>query len=99
MEIICATSEPEMMEVFGTNGDPHLGGIDFDQRLFEFCASKFAEETGLDCRGDAKAMRRLRQKCEKCKIYLSLAEKVSIEVINLMDGKDFTYCMTREKFD
>ena len=99
MEMIQATLDPELLEVHGANGDPHLGGIDFDQQLVDFCAKQFEEETGLDCRGDAKAMRRLQQECEKCKIALSQESKASIEVIQLMDGKDFTYCMTREQFD
>jgi heat shock protein 1/8 len=60
-----------MFEVKATNGDTHLGGEDFDNKMVEFCAQEFLKRTGVDIRQDKRAMRRLRTSCEKAKRMLS----------------------------
>lgn len=52
--------EDGVFEVKATNGDTHLGGEDFDNRLVAFCISDFKKKTGIDITGNARAQRRLR---------------------------------------
>ncbi len=56
-----------------TNGDTHLGGEDFDQRLVEYCIEDFKKKTGISINGNARALRRLITSCEKAKRILSSA--------------------------
>ena len=60
-----------VFEVMGTNGDGHLGGDDFDQRLIDFIAEEFRKKEGIDVRKDAMALQRLKEAAEKAKIELS----------------------------
>lgn len=52
-------------------GNTHLGGEDFDQRLMEFCISRFKRESGIDVSTDKRAVQRLRKQCEMAKRTLS----------------------------
>ena len=61
----------QMVEVLSTNGDTHLGGDDFDERLINFIADKFKNENGIDLRKDPMALQRLREAAEKAKKELS----------------------------
>jgi molecular chaperone DnaK len=61
----------EMVEVLSTNGDTHLGGDDFDERLINFVADRFKNENGIDLRKDPMALQRLREAAEKAKKELS----------------------------
>jgi len=58
-------------EVKSTNGDTHLGGDDFDQRIIEWLATEFKRETGIDLRNDRTALQRLKEAGEKAKMELS----------------------------
>ncbi len=60
-----------VQEVLATNGDTHLGGDDFDQRIMDWMVSTFKMETGVDLSGDKMAMQRLKEAAEKAKIELS----------------------------
>jgi len=61
----------EVIQVLSTNGNTHLGGDDFDQRLIEYVAGEFQKQSGLDLRKDPMALQRLREACEKAKCELS----------------------------
>ena len=65
--------EDGIFEVKSTNGHTHLGGEDFDNRLVEFCMAEFKKKTGIDIKGNNRALRRLRTQCEKAKRTLSSA--------------------------
>ena len=68
-------------EVKSTDGDIHLGGSDFDQKLIDYCIDFFCEENGLDKKdilNDFKAMRKLKIKCENAKKLLSIKSEVII---------------------
>ena len=54
-----------------TNGDTHLGGDDFDQRIIDWLADEFKREQGIDLRQDRMALQRLKEAAEKAKIELS----------------------------
>ena len=57
--------EDGLFEVRATNGNTHLGGEDFDNRLVEYCAGEFRRKSGIDIKSNAKALRRVRASCEK----------------------------------
>lgn len=67
-----------VFEVKSTNGDTHLGGDNFDQKLIDFLADEFKKSDGIDLRQDAMALQRLREAAEKAKIELS--QKLETEV-------------------
>ncbi|MEW6741947.1 MAG: molecular chaperone DnaK [Planctomycetota bacterium] len=60
-----------VFEVLSTNGDTHLGGDDFDERIINYVASEFRREHGIDLRQDVMALQRLKEACEKAKCDLS----------------------------
>ncbi len=92
-----------VFEVKSTNGDTHLGGDNFDQRLIEFFADEFKKQEGVDLRKDAMALQRLREAAEKAKIELSqkLQADVSLPFITAtQDGpKHLNMQITRAKFE
>jgi len=95
--ILCMDSG--VLEVKATNGDTHLGGEDFDHEVVMFCVEQFKKEMSIDCKDDAKAMRRLKSEVEKNKKVLSSAMSAEINLDALKDGEDFSYNMTRSKFE
>ena len=60
-----------VFEVRSTNGDTHLGGDDFDQRVIDWLADEFKKQEGIDLRKDAMALQRLKEAAEKAKCELS----------------------------
>jgi len=91
--------EDGIFEVKATNGHTHLGGEDFDNRLVEFCMAEFKKKSGIDIKGNNRSLRRLRTQCEKAKRTLSAAHQTTIECETLAEGEDFTYNMSRAKFE
>jgi molecular chaperone DnaK len=61
----------EVIQVLSTNGNTHLGGDDFDQRLIDYVCEEFRKQHGIDLRRDPMALQRLREACEKAKCELS----------------------------
>ncbi|MCL2039709.1 MAG: molecular chaperone DnaK [Bacteroidetes bacterium] len=92
-----------VFEVKSTNGDTHLGGDNFDQRLIDFLADEFQRTEGIDLRKDAMALQRLREASEKAKIDLSgtLQTDVNLPFITAtQDGpKHLNINITRAKFE
>ncbi|GAB1370021.1 molecular chaperone DnaK [Candidatus Kapaibacterium sp.] len=92
-----------VFEVKSTNGDTHLGGDNFDQRLIDFLADEFKRQESIDLRKDAMALQRLREAAEKAKIELSqmLQTDVNLPFITAtQDGpKHFNINITRAKFE
>ncbi len=72
--------EDDVIEVLSTNGDTHLGGDDFDNRLVQFVSDKFQQENGIDLRKDAMALQRLREAAEKAKKELSTQQSTDINL-------------------
>ncbi len=77
-----------VFEVKATNGDTHLGGDDFDQKIIEYLADEFKKEHGVDLRKDAQSLQRLRDAGEKAKIELSTAMETEINLPFITQGKD-----------
>jgi len=69
-----------VVEVLSTNGDTHLGGEDFDNRLVNYIADQFKLSQGIDVRGDKLALQRLREAAEKAKIELSSATETEVNI-------------------
>jgi molecular chaperone DnaK len=69
-----------VVEVRSTNGDTHLGGDDWDQRIVTWAADEFKKDQGIDLRGDRQALQRLREAAEKAKIELSSMMETEISL-------------------
>ncbi|MCH8538943.1 MAG: molecular chaperone DnaK [Alkalimonas sp.] len=70
----------QTFEVLSTNGDTHLGGEDFDNRLINYLVDEFKKEQGIDLRNDPLAMQRLKEAAEKGKIELSSASQTEVNL-------------------
>ena len=88
-----------VFEVVSTNGDTHLGGEDFDQRVMDHFLKVIKKKTGKDIRNDVRAVQKLRREVEKAKRALSTAHQTKVEVEALFDGQDFSETLTRAKFE
>uniref|UniRef100_A0A668UB65 Endoplasmic reticulum chaperone BIP n=1 Tax=Oreochromis aureus TaxID=47969 RepID=A0A668UB65_OREAU len=88
-----------VFEVVATNGDTHLGGEDFDQRIMEHFIELYKKKTGKDVRKDNRAVQKLRREVEKAKRALSAQHQVHIEIENFFKGQDFSETLTRAKFE
>ncbi len=69
-----------VFEVKSTNGDTHLGGEDFDQRLIDFVATEFKNDYGIDLRNDRMALQRIKEAAEKAKMELSTVLETDINL-------------------
>jgi molecular chaperone DnaK len=69
-----------VIEVKSTNGDTHLGGDDWDQRILNWAADEFKKDQGIDLRADRQALQRLREAAEKAKIELSTVMETEINL-------------------
>jgi heat shock protein 5 len=88
-----------VFEVVATNGDTHLGGEDFDQRVMDYFVKVFKKKSGKDLRKDDRAVQKLRREVEKAKRALSNAHTTRIDVEALFEGEDFSETLTRAKFE
>jgi molecular chaperone DnaK len=89
--------------VLATNGDNHLGGDDWDQKVIDWMAEKFKADKGVDLRKDPMALQRLKQEAEDRKKELSSAQQVEINLpfITAIDGvpQHLNYTLTRAEFE
>ena len=90
-------------EVQATNGDTHLGGDDFDQKIIDWMVGEFKQDTGIDLTGDKVAMQRLKEAAEKAKIELSSATTTNINLpfitADASGPKHLDLTLTRAKFN
>ncbi|MFP3019347.1 MAG: molecular chaperone DnaK [Arsenophonus sp.] len=90
-------------EVLATNGDTHLGGEDFDNRLINYLVDEFKKEKSFDLRNDPLAMQRLKEAAEKAKIELSSAQQTEINLpyitADASGPKHMNIKMTRAKLE
>lgn len=82
-----------------TNGDTHLGGEDFDQRVMDHFIKLYKKKKGKDIRKDNRAVQKLRREVEKAKRALSSSHQVRIEIESFFEGDDFSETLTRAKFE
>ena len=92
-----------VVEVKATNGDTHLGGDDWDQKIVHWAADEFRQEQGLDLRNDRQALQRLREAAEKAKIELSSVTETEISLpfitADANGPKHLSLRLTRAKFE
>ena len=92
-----------VVEVLATNGDNHLGGDDWDQRVIDWCADKFQQENGIDLRKDPMALQRLKEASENAKKELSSAQQAQINLpfitADANGPKHLDYTLTRAEFE
>ncbi|XP_018828366.2 heat shock 70 kDa protein-like [Juglans regia] len=91
--------EEGIFEVKATAGDTHLGGEDFDNRLVNHCVSEFRRKHKKEISGNARALRRLKNACERAKRALSSTTQTTIEIDSLYKGIDFYTTITRARFE
>ncbi|KAG8034333.1 hypothetical protein G9C98_007409 [Cotesia typhae] len=98
-DVSLLTIDNGVFEVVATNGDTHLGGEDFDQRVMEYFIKLYKKKKGKDIRKDNRAVQKLRREVEKAKRALSASHQVKIEIESFFEGDDFSETLTRAKFE
>jgi len=98
-DVSLLTIDSGVFEVVATNGDTHLGGEDFDQRVMDHFIKLYKKKKGKDIRKDNRAVQKLRREVEKAKRSLSASHQVRIEIESFFDGDDFSETLTRAKFE
>jgi heat shock protein 5 len=98
-DVTLLTIDNGVFEVLSTNGDTHLGGEDFDQRVMEHFIKLYKKKTGKDIRKSNRAVQKLRREVEKAKRTLSSQHQARIEIESFYEGEDFSETLTRAKFE
>lgn len=88
-----------IFEVKSTNGNTHLGGEDFDNKMVDHFVLEFKKKHKKDLSTNKRALRRLRTACERAKRTLSGSKQASIEIDSLFEGIDFYTSISRAKFE
>jgi molecular chaperone DnaK len=93
----------DSFEVLSTNGDTHLGGDDFDQRVIDWLAEEFLRDQGIDLRKDPMALQRLKEGAEKakCELSTSMSTDINLPFITADSSgpKHLNYTLTRSKLE
>jgi heat shock protein 5 len=98
-DVTVLTIEKGVFEVASTNGDTHLGGEDFDQRIMAHLMKVFKKKHKKDMSGDKRAIQKLKREAERAKRTLSSNAQTRIEIEALFDNIDFSETLTRAKFE
>ena len=92
-----------VVEVLATNGDNHLGGDDWDQKVIDWLADKFQADNGIDLRKDPMALQRLKEAAENAKKELSSAQQAQVNLpfitADATGPKHLDYTLTRAEFE
>ena len=93
----------DVIEVRSTNGDTHLGGDDYDQRIVDYVADEFRRQQGIDLRQDRQALQRLREAAEKAKTELSIVMETEVNLpfitADATGPKHLQVRLTRARFE
>tara|TARA_B100000683_G_scaffold37420_1_gene32707 strand:+ start:978 stop:2945 length:1968 start_codon:yes stop_codon:yes gene_type:complete len=98
-DVTLLTIDNGVFEVLATNGDTHLGGEDFDQRIMKYFMKIIKKKHKVDIRKDKRAMQKLRRESERVKRALSTQAQARAEIEALFDGIDFSETLTRARFE
>jgi heat shock protein 5 len=98
-DVSLLTIDNGVFEVVATNGDTHLGGEDFDQRVMQHFMKIFNKKHSKDMAKDKRSLQKLRREVEKAKRALSATHQARIEIEALYDGVDFSETLTRARFE
>eukprot|EP00903_Cladosiphon_okamuranus_P008886 g8508.t1 len=98
-DVTLLTIDNGVFEVLATNGDTHLGGEDFDQRVMQYFLKMLKKKNGADISQDNRALQKLRREVERVKRVLSTQHQARVEIESLVDGEDFSETLTRARFE
>ena len=98
-DVSILTIDNGVFEVVSTNGDTHLGGEDFDQRVMEYFIKLIKRKYDKDVKKDARALQKLKREAERAKRALSSQHQVRVEIESLIDGIDLSEPLTRARFE
>jgi len=98
-DVSLLTIDNGVFEVVATNGDTHLGGEDFDQRIMAHFMKMFNKKHGVDMGKDKRAVQKLRREVEKTKRALSSTHQARVEIEALFEGHDLSEVLTRARFE
>ncbi len=98
-DVSLLTIDAGVFEVLQTNGDTHLGGEDFDNRVLDYVMKLIKKKHSVDITKNKSAIQKLKTEIEKAKRTLSSALQASIEIDELVEGVDFKETLTRAKFE
>ena len=98
-DVTALTIDNGVFEVLATNGDTHLGGEDFDQRVMQYFIKVFQKKFSKDLNTDKRALQKLRREVERVKRTLSAQHQARVEIESLIDGIDFSETLTRARFE
>jgi len=98
-DVSILTIDNGVFEVISTNGDTHLGGEDFDQRVMDYFIKLIKKKQNVDISNDKRAIQKLKREVEKGKRALSSTHEVTIEIEDLQEGLNLEEVLTRAKFE
>jgi len=98
-DVSLLTIDNGVFEVLATNGDTHLGGEDFDQRIMKYFMKMFKKKHKVSLKENKRAMQKLRRESERVKRALSTQPQARAEIEALHDGIDFSETLTRARFE
>lgn len=98
-DVTLLTIDNGVFEVLATNGDTHLGGEDFDQRVMQYFIKMVKKRDNIDISTDKRALQKLRREVERVKRSLSTQHQARLEIEGLMEGMDFSESLTRARFE
>merc|ERR1712226_1655639 len=98
-DVSLLTIDNGVFEVVSTNGDTHLGGEDFDQKVMDYFRKVYKKKKGKDISKDNRALQKLRREVEKAKRTLSTQFQTRIDIESFFEGEDFSETLSRAKFD
>lgn len=98
-DVSLLTIDNGVFEVLATNGDTHLGGEDFDQRIMKYFMKLFKKKNKASLKDNKRAMQKLRRESERVKRALSTQPQARAEIEALHDGIDFSEILTRARFE
>merc|ERR1712007_318186 len=98
-DVTLLTIDSGVFEVLATNGDTHLGGEDFDQRVMQYFIKMMKKKSDIDISGDKRALQKLRKEVERVKRALSSQQQARLEIEDLAEGYDLSETLTRARFE
>merc|ERR1712205_237523 len=98
-DVTLLTIDNGVFEVLATNGDTHLGGEDFDQRVMQYFIKMLKKKENVDISGDKRALQKLRKEVERVKRALSSQQQARLEIEDLAEGFDLSETLTRARFE
>jgi heat shock protein 5 len=98
-DVTLLTIDNGVFEVLATNGDTHLGGEDFDQRVMQYFIKMMKKKSDVDISKDKRALQKLRKEVERVKRALSSQQQARLEIEDLAEGYDLSETLTRARFE